>query len=329
MKTKMPTFSLMLMMSTLLATMSTNTLLVWMMLELNMLTFIPLMTSNNSTTETESSIKYLIPQMFASGLFMTSILMATVTPNSNILSTVALITKLGGAPLHAWFPTVMQSTNLNSSFILATWQKLAPTLLLTNPQLSHTPMMTFFAVVSALWGSLAGLNQTNLLKLMAFSSISHLGWLLIASMFNSVLPLIYLMSYSMSALPIFMHMQNPHIKTYNTTTLSPLNNYTQTSFIVSMLSLAGLPPLAMFLNKLPIIILMTSTTSLLTPLIALIVSTMISLYFYLSLAIMMTLNSTSKQTTKTTLSNMKSTMYAISMMFQCSALPLWLTTQTH
>nr|AGO02025.1 NADH dehydrogenase subunit 2 [Solenaia carinata] len=327
MSAKMPTFTFMVIMSTMLVAVSTNTLFVWVMLELNMLTFIPMMHTSNSTLETESSIKYLIPQSFGSGLFMAAMLFMPITTNSKILSTTALIMKLGGAPLHSWFPITMQSINLIPGFILTTWQKLAPLVLLTIPHLAHTPLIIFSAIMSALWGSMAGLSQTNLLKLMAFSSINHLSWLMMASTFNLTITLIYLMSYSLSALPVFLYMQTPKIMTYKTTLSPPLDNHTQLALIMSVLSLASLPPLAMFLNKLPIIALMTKTNKLLMPLSLLLLGATISLYFYLSLVIMLTLNFNSlhKPTyTKNSLA-LKPTMYTLSMMFQCSALFLWLS----
>nr|QDH07397.1 NADH dehydrogenase subunit 2 [Microcondylaea bonellii] len=329
MSAKTPTFALLLITSTLLTTLSMNTLFVWVMLELNMLAFIPLMHTNNSTLETEASIKYLIPQLFASSLFMAAILLMPMTPNSKMLTTAALIMKLGSVPLHTWFPIVMQSINLIPGFILTTWQKLAPILLLTTPNLAFTPMVILSAVMSAMWGSLAGLNQTNLLKLMAFSSINHLSWLLMASLFNPMIPLIYLVFYSASALPIFTYLQTPTIKTYNTTLLPPPNNFTQLTLITSMLSLASLPPLAMFLNKLPIIMLMVKANELIMPLMALLLSSAISLYFYLSLVIMLTLNfnTSPNPALQNPLSTLKSTLYIISMTLQSSTLPLWLANQ--
>nr|APA19205.1 NADH dehydrogenase subunit 2 [Solenaia oleivora] len=323
---KTPVFALLLITSTLLVTVSNNALFAWAMLELNMLAFIPLMHTNNSTLETEGSIKYLIPQSFGSGLFMASILLMPTTPNSKMLSTIALVLKLGGAPLHNWFPIVMQSINLIPGFILATWQKLAPLLLLSTPHLAYTPLIILSAILSAMWGSMAGLTQTNLLKLMAFSSINHLSWLMMASMFNPPIALIYLTSYSLSALPIFMYMQTPLVKTYNTTLSPPLNNYSQVAMLTSMLSLASLPPLLMFLNKLPIITLMTNN-KLLMPLTTLLLSAAISLYFYLSLVIMLTLNfnSSSKPTSMKDLSTIELTVYTLSTILQGLALPLWLT----
>nr|AGN92175.1 NADH dehydrogenase subunit 2 [Lamprotula leaii] len=323
MKTKTPMYLLLLVTSTLLTITSTNTMFMWMMLELNMLTFIPLIQANNSTTETEASIKYLIPQSFGSGLFMTSILLMTAK-YSNIVATTALTLKLGGVPLHSWFPAVMQSINPMTALVLSTWQKVAPILLLTTPHLAYTPIIIASATMSALWGSTAGLNQTNLLKLMAFSSISHLGWLLSASLYSSLIPTIYLLTYSLTAFPIFFYMKTPMTKTYTTTLTPPLNNYMQLTLVINTLSLAGMPPLTMFMNKLPIISLMAQT--LLFPLAVLLASAAISLYFYASLSVMMALNfNSSSQPTNEKPQTTPFIILTISTLFQLSALPLWLT----
>nr|QDH07447.1 NADH dehydrogenase subunit 2 [Pilsbryoconcha exilis] len=319
--------TIILIVSTLMTFMSTNTLFTWMMLELNMLSFIPLMHTKNLTTETEASMKYTIPQSFGSSLFMMSTLMMPLTQSSKLLASTALILKLGGVPLHTWFPTVMELISPMTALILTTWQKMAPLLLLTTNELAYTPMIVLSAIASALWGSTAGLNQTNLLKLMTFSSINHLSWLLMSSMLNSVTPIIYMASYSLTVLPIFLYMQTPNSTSYKTTLFPSLNNFHQLSFILSALSLASLPPLTMFLNKLPIITMML--TELLTPLLILLLSAAVSLYFYLSLAIMMMLNfnTSPKMRMSENIPAIKSILYTVSAVFQMAALPLWCTTQ--
>nr|QTA71708.1 NADH dehydrogenase subunit 2 [Hyriopsis bialata] len=289
MKANTPIFISMLILTSLTSMTSTNSFFTWAMLELNMLSFIPLIQTSNSMTATEASIKYIIPQSFASSLFMTSTLLMSLTPQSNILSTLALIMKVGGAPMHTWFPTVLQHTNLLAGMTLTTWQKLAPLLLMTTKELSYTPIITLSAITSALWGSMAGLNQTHLLKLMAFSSINHLSWLMMTSLFNPLILAIYLFLYSMTVSPIFLILNSLNTKLYNITVLKPQTTQQQLLIILLMLSLAGLPPLPMFLAKLQLLTLMISKPMFIQ-LTIMLLSTTISLYFYLSLAMLLMLN---------------------------------------
>nr|AGG19443.1 NADH dehydrogenase subunit 2 [Sinohyriopsis cumingii] len=295
-------------------------MLMWMMLELNTLTFIPLMQSTKSTTSVETSIKYLIPQTFASGLLMTSIILANTAMHSNMLATTALLLKLGSVPFHGWFPAVMQSINLTPGFTLMTWQKVAPLLLLTTPELCHPYTLMFSATLSALWGSIAGLNQTNLLSLMTFSSIAHLSWLLMGSLFNPLISLMYLILYSLTILPIFISMRSPLSTTHRTAMATTTYKQPDAALILWLLSLASLPPFAMFSAKLPIITLTTKLTVL--PLIFLLLSTSISLYFYLSLSItfMFSFLSQSKLTIKP--NDNKKPWEMTLMLLQLSTLPL-------
>nr|QDH07371.1 NADH dehydrogenase subunit 2 [Chamberlainia hainesiana] len=307
--------------SSLLTIMSNNILMVWMMLELNSLTFIPLIQTNKSTSEVEASINYLTPQTFASGVLMASIMLAPLIQDySKMLASTALLMKLGAAPLHAWFPSVMQSIGLAQGFILMTWQKLAPLMLLSVNQLSHTHAITMSATISAIWGSIAGLNQTNLLMLMTFSSITHLSWPLMALLMNPQISLLYLICYTLTILPIFMYLSSPISLTHHMITTLTTNKYSNISVIIHLLSLGGLPPLAMFSAKLPIITIMSTSMA---PILAiLLVGTGISLYFYLIIIITISLNTFKTPKTDITLSTTWQMCFILLQLFIFS-LTLW------
>nr|QTA71682.1 NADH dehydrogenase subunit 2 [Physunio superbus] len=319
-------FVLLLLLSTMISLTTSNSFLIWAMLELNMLSFIPIIHITDSNTEAETSVKYIIPQAFGSSLLMTSIILMTATQHSNFLGTLALTMKLGSAPFHSWFPPIMASANLFASFILATWQKLAPLLLLTSEQFAYSPLITTLSISSAIWGSVAGLNQTNLLKLLAFSSINHLGWLMMASLLNSLTQTLYLMFYSLSLLPAFLVMKTSNTKTYMITTVELSTNVKMPILTVSLLSLSGLPPMSMFMMKLPIIMMMASK-SMSIQLLLMLMSATISLYFYLSLMMPLWLNHSLKTRNPKYHSPLPLTkpIYIFLITTQLMALPTWLT----
>nr|YP_003354968.1 NADH dehydrogenase subunit 2 [Venustaconcha ellipsiformis]ACQ91037.1 NADH dehydrogenase subunit 2 [Venustaconcha ellipsiformis] len=277
-----------LLMSTLLATSSSNMLFVWLMMELNTLSFIPIIMVTHDITETETSIKYLIPQTLGSNLFLVSSFLIYTQIQSSPLASIALLLKAGSAPIHMWFPPVMHSINLMAGFIMLTWQKVMPLSLLTNHELAYPPIIIASAMMSALWGSIAGLNQTNLMTLMSFSSINHLGWLLMGSTINLTMTMNYLSAYTLTLTPIYLFMQTHMTKTHSKFMTSlTINNHYQLILMLTLLSMAGMPPMAMFVVKLPIMIAIM-TKSLTTTLMPLILSTSISLYFYLSLTLTLT-----------------------------------------
>nr|AGS17923.1 NADH dehydrogenase subunit 2 [Anodonta anatina]AGS17937.1 NADH dehydrogenase subunit 2 [Anodonta anatina] len=313
-------FIILVVMTTLFAIITTNSMFSWMMMELNMLAFTPLIWLQKSTTEIDISIKYLIPQSFASSLFMMAIIMTTYSPYSNALASTSLLMKLGSAPFHAWFPAVMYSINIMAGFILMTWQKIIPLSLMMIPQMSFMPLILTSAMMTALWGSIAGLNQTSITSMLTFSSIAHLAWLTSASIFSAKVTFLYFMLYTFTLFPIFSLMNIWSMTSHKMLMHSSLNTYPQITFIISLLSLAGMPPLAMFSSKIPIIILMSTAP---TTLIIMLIGAAISLYFYLIIIFTMVLNlSNSLNTSSKTL--LSKNICALFITFQLSSLPLTL-----
>nr|ACQ91024.1 NADH dehydrogenase subunit 2 [Quadrula quadrula] len=317
---------LLLLTSTTLAVTSSNLLFMWTMMELNMLAFLPIISMNKtSTTQSETSIKYLIPQTLGSNLFMASTVLtsSSLANLAPMLANTALLMKLGSVPFHGWYPSTMRNMNLMASFIMMTWQKITPLLLLTTQKLSNTTITTTSAIMSAMWGSIAGLNQTNLIVLLAFSSINHMSWLLMSSLMNQTVTCAYLTAYSLTALQIILLLYPNNIKTHNMTMSSLLSsNHLRVPFITSILSLAGLPPLMMFSAKLTIIITLIKTHAAMT-LAPLLLGSGISLYFYLTL--MLTLTTNQEKITPTVTTSMKTatkTIHTLLLVLQLMALPM-------
>nr|YP_009346110.1 NADH dehydrogenase subunit 2 [Potamilus alatus]AMZ00189.1 NADH dehydrogenase subunit 2 [Potamilus alatus] len=308
--------------TTLLANTSSNMLFVWLMMELNSLTFIPIIMDTHNITDTETSIKYLIPQTLGSSMFLTSAFLTYAKIQSSPLTSIALLLKLGSAPMHMWFPPVMYSINMTAGLILLTWQKVMPLLLLTNPQLSYPPIVIASAMMSALWGSIAGLNQTNLLILMSFSSINHLGWLLMSSTLNLILTINYLGAYILTITPIMLLMKKHMTKTHSMVMTSLMTDkHDQLILTLSLLSIAGMPPMAMFATKIPIITSILLSTLKIT-IMPLILSAAISMHFYLALTVtLMTIPQTPSQQPSVKTFYMKP-MYTLLIMTQFFWLPL-------
>ena len=171
----------------------------------------------------------------------------------------------------------MRSINIIAGITLITWQKIIPLFLLRIPQLSFKPLVLTLAAVRALWGSIAGLNQTNIISLLTFSSIAHSRWLISASLLRVKTLFMYLTSYTLTLIPIFMIINSSNIKTHKTIICIGIQKYPQITITLRLLSLAGLPPLAIFSNKIPVIILMTKA---ITTLAFILIGAAIRLCFY-------------------------------------------------
>nr|QBF01184.1 NADH dehydrogenase subunit 2 [Stegana planiceps] len=281
-------FMIIMMMGTLVTITSNSWLGAWMGLEINLLSFIPLMSDNNNLMSTEASLKYFLVQAMASTVLLFAIILTMMKNNINyeinvsyismiILS--SLLLKSGAAPFHFWFPNIMEGLSWMNCLLLMTWQKIAPLMLISHVNIK---MLLFSSIIlSVIVGSLGGLNQSSLRKLMAFSSINHLGWMLMALNSNEMIWMIYFLMYSFLSFTLTFMFNNFKIFHFNQM-FSLFFNSKILKFILFMnfLSLGGLPPFLGFLPKW-LVIQQLSMENQYFMLMILMMSTLITLFFYL------------------------------------------------
>nr|UCX58903.1 NADH dehydrogenase subunit 2 [Crenicichla cf. saxatilis LP-2021] len=274
---------------------SSHWLLAWMGLELNTLAIIPLMAQHHHPRAVEAATKYFLTQAAAAAtLLFASTYNAWLTgqwdiyhmssPVPTTLITLALAFKIGLAPLHAWLPEVLQGLDYTTGLIMSTWQKIAPFILLLQIQPGNSNIMIFLGLSSTLVGGWGGLNQTQLRKILAYSSIAHLGWMILVLQFSPPLSLLTLLTYFLMTASVFLTFKMNKALNINSlstswakapilTALSPL----------ILLSLGGLPPLTGFMPKWLILQELTKQDLILTATIAALTA-LLSLYFYLRLS---------------------------------------------
>nr|AEZ35032.1 NADH dehydrogenase subunit 2 [Amiota polytreta] len=281
-------FFIILMTGTMITISSNSWLGAWMGLEINFLSFIPLMSDNNNLMSTESSLKYFLTQALASTILLFSIILLMLKNNMFIeynyiyiqmIMFSSLLMKSGAAPFHFWFPNLMEGLSWMNALILMTWQKIAPLMLISYFNIKELLMISI--ILSVIIGALGGLNQTSLRKLMAFSSINHLGWMLSALNINELVWLLYFSFYAFLSM-ILSFMFNI-FKSYHLNQLFSLYFSSKTlkfTLFMNFLSLGGLPPFLGFLPKW-IVIQQLSFNNQMMLLIILMMSTLITLFFYL------------------------------------------------
>nr|AEK27552.1 NADH dehydrogenase subunit 2 [Anolis chrysolepis] len=297
-----PTILMIVMLSLVTGTVITMTshhwLMAWIGLEMNTMAIIPIISSPHNPRATEAATKYFLTQAAASATILFSSMInawqtgtwditnMTFSP-SLILLTVALAMKLGLAPAHFWLPEVLQGSTLPTALIMTTWQKLAPMTLvyLTINNLS-TPVLISMGLLSTAIGGWGGLNQTQTRKVMAYSSIAHLGWMITISSIMTNIMIMNLFIYMLMTTAIFCLLIASKSKTIQDTTmtwtLSPI--MTMTTAIL-LLSLGGLPPLTGFMPKW-LILEELITQNLIPPTLIMMMSALLSLFFYLRLTYM-------------------------------------------
>lgn len=271
---------------------SSHLILIWAGLEISILAVIPALIYNSNPRSTEAATKYFLTQATASIIFLLAIIL-----NYNNLGSwefhynteyyiftlilLALIIKLGLAPFHFWVPEVTQGIPILSGLLLLTWQKIAPLAILFQISYSiNSTIVPLSAIISVFIGGWGGLNQTQLRKILAYSSIAHIGWIVAVTIYNPSMILLNLIIYIFLTTSIFIT-----IYINNSTSIASLTKmWNKSPLIISttliiLLSLGGLPPLTGFLPKWIIIIELTKNNCIFIALSITIIA-LLNLYFY-------------------------------------------------
>nr|YP_009712018.1 NADH dehydrogenase subunit 2 [Epicopeia hainesii]QGA74566.1 NADH dehydrogenase subunit 2 [Epicopeia hainesii] len=247
-------FLFILFFSTLISITSNSWFGCWIGLEINLLSFIPLISSSNNLLSSEASLKYFLIQSIASINFLFLILLKMISMKNfenNIMMSLminsSMLMKMGSAPFHFWFPNIVEGLSWFNNFILMTWQKITPMILLSY--YLNKNLLIIMIIMNILIGAIGGLNQTSLRKLMAFSSINNLGWMLSSIMISENLWLFYLMMYSMliSIMCFLFYIMNVFF--INQLFINNLNPLIKINLLINFLSLGGLPPFIGFFPK--------------------------------------------------------------------------------
>uniref|UniRef100_G9FNI5 NADH-ubiquinone oxidoreductase chain 2 n=1 Tax=Zanobatus schoenleinii TaxID=596112 RepID=G9FNI5_9CHON len=270
-------------------------LLIWMGLEINTMAIIPLMAHQQHPRAVEATTKYFLTQATASALLLFAgttnawmtgqwFITEMMNPTSATLMTIALALKIGLAPMHSWLPEVLQGLNLTTGLILSTWQKLAPfaILLQISPYLNPNLLM-LMGTLSIIIGGWGGLNQTQLRKLLAYSSIAHLGWMIAILHYAPSLTLLNLTLYITMTTTMFLLLNTLNSTKITTLALSTTKNPPLTIIsLLTLLSLGGLPPLTGFMPKW-LILQELAKQNLAIPATIMALTALLSLFFYLRL----------------------------------------------
>nr|YP_009726959.1 NADH dehydrogenase subunit 2 [Cryptotermes declivis]QIA95619.1 NADH dehydrogenase subunit 2 [Cryptotermes declivis] len=259
----------------------------WMGLEINLMSFIPLMSSQDDIFTTEASLKYFIIQALASSALLFLVVMETLisqipmaeSNNHSYVIMTPLLLKMGAAPMHWWFPSVMEGLSWENCLLMMTVQKAAP-MMLTSYLTSINYLILTIVVMSVTVGSIGGMNQTSLRKILTYSSINHTGWMLMAMIGGSNLWAMYFMVYSLLTAAVTATAKQYNISFINQT--MSVNSKTTTKFILftTLLSLGGLPPFVGFLPKW-IVIQTMITNDLSAVMTMMVIMSLATLYYYL------------------------------------------------
>ena len=210
----------------------------------------------------------------------------------------------GAVPFHMWAPDVYQGAPTPVTAFMAVGPKAASlaafyrVMTEAMPELSYSweILLCIVSVLSMFIGNLGAIMQTNIKRLIAFSSVSHVGYLLIAIIAKSSLSssslMFYMLTYAFMIFGVFGIVillgrkgdENLEIENYSGLAYKhPIIALTMTIFL---LSLGGLPPLAGFVAKFYIFSAALKEGYLILVIIA-VLNSAISLYYYLKVIVFM------------------------------------------
>nr|UPL65907.1 NADH dehydrogenase subunit 2 [Pilophorus typicus] len=290
-------FLMMMLLSTIMTMCSNSWIGMWMGMEINLMSFIPLMFSSKNKSFSQSTMMYFLIQSLASMMFIVITLnnkyMFMLNNYSASMMLMSMMMKMGMPPFHFWLPEILNKMNWMMCFILLTWQKIIP-IYVTSMIINLDNKFKMLICLSVIVGALGGVNQTSTRKLMTYSSISHLGWMIICASIHKKSWMIYMMLYSilMMLLTTMMHQYN--IMFINQMNIFPSKNSEKMIMLSLILSIGGLPPFLGFLPKWITITYMIETKEFIMMFI-MIISSLIMLMYYLRMMLSMSLISSHSQ----------------------------------
>lgn len=254
---------------------SDHLLIIYLGLELQTFSLFILISKNKgSVKSSEAGLKYFILGAISSGLYLLGLCLFFISNtslnikdliilNNDIITSIGFSLvllsfsfKLGLSPLHFWLPDIYEGSSWDVISILSTIPKIS-VLSIFIQIIIKVDLIFFFCLLSVIIGTLGALNQTKLKRLLAYSSISHMGFLVLGfSMINSTgyeVSFIYLFIYIFTIISIFILIINTSLlKEYYIVELSGLQYINKTislSWLIIIFSIAGIPPLSGFISK--------------------------------------------------------------------------------
>ena len=271
-------FYFLLFISIIMATSFNSRFIIWIRLEINILRFLPII-SSGVNIELENSVKYFIIQSWASIIFLMRIFFCNYLFNRfYTLLIIRIFIKLGISPFHTWFISILKTCSLFILIILSTVQKLIPLIILNNIYINFN--LLYFRIIITIIFILFILSRViNLNKLLALSSLGNILWLISRNILSLKLILLFIFIYIYILLGIYIFY---NIYYYNIfIQINRINFFDKIIIIIVFMSLGGIPPMLGFLRKLLILKMIFIYENMFLFLI-IIFSALILLYHYIS-----------------------------------------------
>nr|YP_010381722.1 NADH dehydrogenase subunit 2 [Caliscelis shandongensis]YP_011014875.1 NADH dehydrogenase subunit 2 [Caliscelis rhabdocladis]UDL72110.1 NADH dehydrogenase subunit 2 [Caliscelis shandongensis]WQB38569.1 NADH dehydrogenase subunit 2 [Caliscelis rhabdocladis] len=239
-------FMFMMMISTTMMISSSNFLFSWISMEINLISFLPLITKSKKTKD--QPMKYFIIQSMSSSTMLMSVLINSKIEspiNLSIMLMMSMLMKMGMVPFHLWVPSMLYTMSWENCMMFLTWQKITP-MIMVSQMISMKEMilpMTFSLII----GPMSMMKTLSTKKILAFSSISNSPWMIASMMMSKMMFMMNFLIYSTMNIIMIMNFKNTNINFINQ--MNNKNKINKMSIIMNILSMMGFPPTMGFFMK--------------------------------------------------------------------------------
>ena len=225
-------------------------LIIWISLEINILRFLPII-SSGVNIELENSVKYFLVQRWASIIFLMRFFFCNyLFRRINLILIIRIFIKLGISPFHTWFISILKTCSLYILLILSTIQKIIPLIILNNIffVLNLFYLRVFFTILFLLF---ILPRVINLNKLLALSSLGNILWLISRNILSLKLMFLFIIIYIYILIGIYIFYNSYYYRIF--IQINSINLFDKIIIILVFMSLGGIPPILGFLRKLLIL----------------------------------------------------------------------------
>nr|YP_010827534.1 NADH dehydrogenase subunit 2 [Sinocentrus brevicornis]WFD60953.1 NADH dehydrogenase subunit 2 [Sinocentrus brevicornis] len=262
-----------MMMGVIMTISSNNWFSIWMGLELTLMCFIPIM-SAKSKLNSESCIKYFIMQSLSSSIMMMGVIMMSFEMNKYFLLT-SIAMKLGVVPFHTWVLSITEGMKYYSILVFSTVMKLGPMMVMSYLNSNYSTIIIMMLILS----SIAGLNQNSMKKVIMYSSLFNMSFML-SCINNCSIWMTYFILYSASLLMLTLMIMKMNLNFINQFIFNNYSNSMKLIMWMIMMSMGGMPPMLSFYGKFMVIKYLIELNNLIM-IIFMITGSLIIIFFYM------------------------------------------------
>nr|UTN43158.1 NADH dehydrogenase subunit 2 [Pessoaiella absita] len=229
---------------------------IWVMMELSSIFFIPFIVCDLSYKSMLSSMKYILIQLSGTIFLMVSMMESMGSSSSQILSFLAILMKIGFVPFCAWDLHLSSVLSWWSFFYSTTIQKIIPLIFLSKVTNSCSSVLwdlfIIFSFISMVYSLLGMYSESSVRWLLMYSGFFSLNWSILSCIMGLKTMIIFLVSYILSSLIMIsiLYINKGFSQMFSFYWSEKLNFIDMGMKVMMIMGMGGFPPTAVFMGKL-------------------------------------------------------------------------------